>query len=455
MRMNLIRRASALAAIAVLATATSAFADTVPADGDQVAVGNQMTVHLGSHAPGELVQVPVTFSLACAGTSHVDEGQTLTLDLGTTSVPLNGTVSATSTTIGPIPASWTDDGQPCPIPAPVLAANAPSTVSLTMPTTPGTNFAYTLMFTRTGPDGLTGLTIVTLQVDVVVNTRPSLVLPAPINVEGDTTGGAVVTFAATATDLEDDPDPTPSCDAASGSVFPVGTTTVTCSVSDSKGLTDSGSFDVTVADSTKPSFGAMPDVSVTTADAGGTTVSYSTPSATDTVDPDPTVECSPASGSHFDVGSTAVTCTATDDDGNTTAGSFDVNVAYDPGVRYSVVWGEPIGGSPAVLSGNQSRNVPVKVEIFANGTELTSGSASLRVETCGDGAAALTLPLSFGSGRWNASLDTARLQPGCYKGVALHAGHVAGSFTLDLRGADPAKTPATSAKDTTKGGPKK
>jgi hypothetical protein len=39
--------------------------------------------------------------------------------------------------------------------------------------------------------------------------------------------------------------------------------------------------------------------------------------------------------------------------------------------------------------------------------------------------------------------------------VAIHGGHRAGAFTLDLRGADPVKTPASSPKDTAKGSPKK
>jgi hypothetical protein len=48
--------------------------------------------------------------------------------------------------------------------------------------------------------------------------------------------------------------------------------------------------------------------------------------ATDNLDPSPTVSCSPPSGSRFAIGIHTVTCTATDDAGNTSGGSFLVIV---------------------------------------------------------------------------------------------------------------------------------
>jgi len=49
-------------------------------------------------------------------------------------------------------------------------------------------------------------------------------------------------------------------------------------------------------------------------------------SATDNVDPSPTVRCTPPSGSIFRIGVTTVTCTATDAAGNVGSGSFLVTV---------------------------------------------------------------------------------------------------------------------------------
>ena len=48
----------------------------------------------------------------------------------------------------------------------------------------------------------------------------------------------------------------------------------------------------------------------------GAVVTFASPVFTDACDNHPTVTCTPASGSFFPVGSTSVTCTATDQSGN-------------------------------------------------------------------------------------------------------------------------------------------
>src|SRR5262249_33574356 len=78
-------------------------------------------------------------------------------------------------------------------------------------------------------------------------TSPSLDLPGQMNVSTTTPNGTPVTYSATATD----PDQTPaqisvSCSPASGSTFPLGATTVTCTANDSHGDTATGSFSVVV-----------------------------------------------------------------------------------------------------------------------------------------------------------------------------------------------------------------
>jgi hypothetical protein len=59
--------------------------------------------------------------------------------------------------------------------------------------------------------------------------------------------------------------------------------------------------------------------------ATNTQVNYANPQATDN-NPGVTVSCSPPSGSSFSVGTTTVTCTATDAAGNTATCSFNVDV---------------------------------------------------------------------------------------------------------------------------------
>jgi X-Pro dipeptidyl-peptidase len=87
----------------------------------------------------------------------------------------------------------------------------------------------------------------------------------------------------------------------------------------------SGAF---VADTEAPSFGTIPDVTAGSTSLDGRTVDYTTPVATDSQDPSPAVTCTPPSGSLFAIGSTVVTCTARDANGNTSTGTFDVIVSY-------------------------------------------------------------------------------------------------------------------------------
>lgn len=96
--------------------------------------------------------------------------------------------------------------------------------------------------------------------------------------------------------------------------------------------TDAGSayvFEVE-PDTTPPSLSVPPDTRVETTGSAGAVVSYSV-SASDNRDPDPAVVCTPASGSTFAVGTTLVSCTATDASNNSARASFNVNVvAVEP-----------------------------------------------------------------------------------------------------------------------------
>lgn len=79
----------------------------------------------------------------------------------------------------------------------------------------------------------------------VDRTAPVVTVPANISVTTIVASGAAVTFDASAVDLVDGVTPT-VCAPASGSTFPVGTTTVQCTASDQAGNTGSASFTVTV-----------------------------------------------------------------------------------------------------------------------------------------------------------------------------------------------------------------
>ena len=467
-----LRRATILGLISVLAFAGTAFADQLLADGnlDPDWAGVQGTKFLGDVAPGAVISADVEFTLNCVLLSHVDNGQTVILSWsGLGSEPPGGAiVSVTSGSVGPVGAGWGVDGSGCPAPTPTMTGTTThSTVTLRAPTTPLNNYMYTIVYDRSlSPAGNNdagafsrSATQVSFTLNVVPppNAAPTLDLPFSHEEEGNTTGGWTADWSAvSASDPEDDPDPTPTCTPAAGLVLPVGlTTTVSCSVRDLAGATTSGTFDIKVVDTTDPVLAGVPaDIAVTTGQAGDVAVSYDAPTATDIVDADPAVDCSPASGSPFPVGkTTTVTCTATDDSGNSASGSFTVTVQYvAPPHSASAIWLEPVAGG--VFEANHSRSIPVKVRLFVDGVERPSGHARLTLTPCGGGDVALDLPLAWSGGRWNASVDTSMLAGSCYKVAASIDGFAAGSFELDLRG----DTVAAKAKSTTlatKPGPKK
>ena len=80
-------------------------------------------------------------------------------------------------------------------------------------------------------------------------------------------------------------------------------------------------------DSTPPTLQNLPaNMTVEATGPAGAMVSYTGPTATDDVDPSPTVVCAPASGGTFPFGTTTVACTAKDASGNTSTASFTVTV---------------------------------------------------------------------------------------------------------------------------------
>lgn len=156
-------------------------------------------------------------------------------------------------------------------------------------------------------------------------TPPVITVPGNLTAEATGPGGAAVTYSASATDAVDGAVAV-SCAPASGSTFPLGTTTVTCSASDAHHNSASSSFTVTVVDTTAPALTLPSPMSVEATGPSGAAASYSA-SAVDLVSGAVAANCSPSSGSTFSIGTTTVNCSATDVAGNTSHGSFTVTVA--------------------------------------------------------------------------------------------------------------------------------
>ena len=144
--------------------------------------------------------------------------------------------------------------------------------------------------------------------------------------------GRVVTYPIpTATDAVSPP-ATVSCAPSSGTTFGVGVTVVECTASDALGNTDRRTFAVRVglaaAGVAAPTWATFPsDIVVPAESPNGRVVTFVAPTATGT--PPLTVACTPATGALFPIGTTTVTCMATDAVGNTT-GPRTFSITVDP-----------------------------------------------------------------------------------------------------------------------------
>ncbi|MBS1787863.1 MAG: S8 family serine peptidase, partial [Acidobacteria bacterium] len=149
---------------------------------------------------------------------------------------------------------------------------------------------------------------------------PTCTLTCPTNItvpNATNQCGAVVTYSPPTTSGSCGPI---TCIPASGAFYPVGTTTVTCTeggtfAPGSNGFAPNGgggascSFTITVQDTQAPTITCPANQSVT--GSGPTVVNYPPPTASDNC-PGVTTACVPPSGSSFVVGTTTVTCTASD-----------------------------------------------------------------------------------------------------------------------------------------------
>jgi hypothetical protein len=169
-------------------------------------------------------------------------------------------------------------------------------------------------------------------------TPPTLTVSGDITTQATSPAGATVSYTPpTATD-DTDPSPLVLCAPASGSLFPIGSTTVTCTATDASGNSTQKSFTVTVQeappppppppdDTTGPEFSNVPGTIIVQANGpSGSLVNYTPPTASDAIDGPAVVACAPASGSLFPLGAKNVTCTASDNHGNSSSASFLVQV---------------------------------------------------------------------------------------------------------------------------------
>jgi hypothetical protein len=154
--------------------------------------------------------------------------------------------------------------------------------------------------------------------------KPVINLVVPSTEEATSGAGATVSYSAQASDDVDGSVPV-SCNPASGTIFALGTQTVSCQAVDVSGNVGTASATVRIVDTTGPTVTVPALIEKEATGPGGAAVSY-TATATDTVSGSLTPTCLPPSGSTFGITTTNVTCTATDAAGNTGSATFDVTV---------------------------------------------------------------------------------------------------------------------------------
>ena len=271
------------------------------------AVGYLVAANTGAARSGTMTIAGLTFTVNQAAGCSI-------------TCPANITVSNTSGQCGAVvtyPAPTTTMGCGTVTCTPASGATYPvGTTMVNCTTTAGPTCSFTITVNDTQP--------------------PTITCPANITV-GNTTGqcSATVNYTTPAA-VDNCPGASTVCSPASGSTFPVGTTTVTCTTTDAAMNTATCTFTVTVNDTQPPSIVCPANINTTANAMQGTTpgalVNYAAPVVSDNCPGVGAPVCTPASGSFFAVGVSTVTCSVTDASGNSSGCSFTITVGTPFGV---------------------------------------------------------------------------------------------------------------------------
>jgi hypothetical protein len=216
----------------------------------------------------------------------------------------------------------------------------------------------TYSLTVTGPNGSSGPATFTVK---GFKLPLALLIPEYVRIQPKTREGAFVDFSVFATDSS----ASVNCDPKSGSFFPMGDSVVKCIAANAAGERATGEFTVYVRDEDPPVIKVPDKAIVVGADSREGTIVKFEALAFDEIYGELQVDCLPASGSLFHVGTTTVQCSATDPDLNVGHGVFDVEV------RGEVEWYplQVIVPDAITVDAKDPRGSEVGYEVYVKGTD--------------------------------------------------------------------------------------
>lgn len=189
-------------------------------------------------------------------------------------------------------------------------------------------------------------------VNIADTTPPVFTGLTNIIAEATSAAGALVNYVSPEAMDNGASNPVVQCSPISGSQFALGLNTVACEATDTSGNMASGSFTIEVTDTIAPAIAIPAAITVEASSYNGAVVNYSLPLATDLVDANVAVMCTPASGSTLALGAHTIDCTATDDAGNSAGSSFIATVVDTtaPGLTVADVIAEATSAAGALVN---------------------------------------------------------------------------------------------------------
>jgi len=211
---------------------------------------------------------------------------------------------------------------------PSVSDNCPSGLSVQCSPSSWSFFSVgTTTVICTATDASNNSSACTFDVVVTENIPPTIVCPQDLFIQATNSCGIRLDYSPFWFLVDDNCyDFSLECYPSSGSFFPYGTTTVNCVNTDVSNNTANCSFDVTISGNIPPVISCPPDIfaQATNTSNCGTVVDYPYPSVNC---PGVAIQCNPPPTSFFSLGTTTVTCTATDGSNNTDVCTFDIVVS--------------------------------------------------------------------------------------------------------------------------------